>query len=224
MARPVTTMQTATASPVPAAPHGRCLVLHDRETSGNCYKVRLLLSFLGLPYQRIAVPLESGRNAVDAAYLRINPRGQVPTLTDGDVVLWGSTAILCYLARRYDESREWLPVDAAAMARVCQWLELAQNEIRDGLFLARAVQRFGYSGDLASAQAMGRRALDVLERQLARGDWLAGDHATLADVACFPYVALAPEGGVALADYPAIVPWLARFRHLNRFVDMPGVA
>jgi glutathione S-transferase len=71
---------------------------------------------------------------------------------------------------------------------------------------------------------MGRRALDVLERQLARGDWLAGDHATLADVACFPYVALAPEGGVALADYPAIVPWLARFRHLNRFVDMPGVA
>ena len=183
-----------------------------------------MLSFLGLPYQRIAVRQQSGRNAVDAAYLRINPRGQVPTLTDGDVVLWGSTAILCYLACRYDESREWLPVDAAAMARVCQWLELAQNEIRDGLFLARAIQRFGYSGELVSAQAAGRRALDVLESQLERGNWLAGDHATLADVACFPYVALAPEGGVALADYPAIGPWLARFRRLNRFVAMPGVA
>jgi len=124
---------------------------------------------------------QSGRNAVDAAYLRINPRGQVPTLTDGDVVLWGSTAILCYLARRYDESREWLPVDAAAMARVCQWLELAQNEIREGLFLARAVQRFGYDGDLSCAQAAGRRALESGRHRLDPfGPWrgcraLSGD-------------------------------------------------
>lgn len=217
-------MQLSHASPAPMVHAGRCLVLHDRETSGNCYKVRLLLSFLGLAHQRIEVQQQTGRNVVDAEYLRLNPRGQVPTLTDGDVVLWGSTAILCYLARRYDESREWLPVDAAAMARVCQWLELAQNEINAGLFLARAIRRFGYGGSLEAAQAAGHRALEVLEGQLERGDWLAGDHATLADVACFPYVALAPEGGLAISDYPAVGAWLGRFRRLSCFVTMPGIA
>ncbi|MGE0332167.1 MAG: glutathione S-transferase family protein [Ramlibacter sp.] len=217
-------MQAPCDKPASVAHAGRCLVLHDRDTSGNCYKVRLLLSFLGLPYQRIVVRQEAGRNVVDADYLRLNPRGQVPTLTDGDVTLWGSTAILCYLARRYDESREWLPVDAAAMARVCQWLELAQNEITSGLFLARAVARFGHRACLESAQSDGHRALEVLEGQLERSDWLAGDHTTLADVACFPYVALAEEGGLALSDYPAVGAWLARFRRLSRYVSMPGVA
>ncbi|MCW5648954.1 MAG: glutathione S-transferase family protein [Ramlibacter sp.] len=207
---------------VPAA--GDRLVLHDRETSSNCYKVRLFLSFLALPYQRVPVRLQAGRNAVDTAYLSLNPRGQVPTLADGGVVLWGSTAILCYLARRYDESREWLPIDAAAMARVCQWLELAQNEIASGLFMARAIQRFGYTGDLAASRAAGEQALRVLEGQLERDDWLAGERATLADVACFPHVALAGQGGFQLAGYPSVGRWLARFRKLERFVPMPGVA
>ncbi|MGE0498582.1 MAG: glutathione S-transferase family protein [Ramlibacter sp.] len=214
------TLPHRTAAPVA----GDRLVLHDRETSGNCYKVRLFLSFLALPYQRVPVRLQAGRNVVDAAYLALNPRGQVPTLADGGVVLWGSTAILCYLARRYDESREWLPIDAAAMARVCQWLELAQNEIASGLFMARAIQRFGYTGDLAASQAAGEQALRVLEGQLQRDDWLAGERATLADVACFPHVALAGQGGFQLAGYPAVGRWLARFRKLERFIPMPGVA
>lgn len=203
---------------------GDKLVLHDRETSSNCYKVRLFLSFLGLSYQRIAIRLQGGRNVVDAAYLALNPRGQVPTLSDGSVVLWGSTAILCYLARRYDESREWLPIDAAAMARVCQWLELAQNEVTTGLFMARAIERFGYAGDLMEARTSGERALGVLEDQLLRDDWLAGERATLADVACFPHVALAGQGGFELTGYPAVGRWLARFRKLERFIPMPGLA
>lgn len=200
------------------------LKLYDRNTSGNSYKVRLMLSFLELPCELIPVQLEEGRNKIDAAYFELNPRGQVPTLKDDDLVLWGSTAILMYLGVRYDGTRQWLPVEPVALAQTGQWLELAQNEISTGLFLARAVRRFGYAGDLASAQTAGRRALEVLEGRLGRRDWLVGNCATIADVACFPYVALAGEGGLTLADYPGVRRWVARFQTLARFVSMPGIA
>jgi glutathione S-transferase len=203
---------------------GSRLKLYDRNTSGNSYKVRLMLSFLELPCELIPVQLEEGRNKIDAAYFELNPRGQVPTLKDDDLVLWGSTAILMYLGARYDVTRQWLPAEPVALAQTGQWLELAQNEISTGLFLARAVRRFGYAGDLASAQMAGRRALEVLEGCLGRRDWLVGDRATIADVACFPYVALAGEGGFTLEDYPGVERWVARFKTLERFVCMPGIS
>jgi glutathione S-transferase len=103
--------------------------LYDRERSGNAYKVRLLLSLLGVPYERIPVSLKEGRNQVDSHYLQLNPRGQIPTLQDGDVTLWGSTAILTYLALRSDKTEQWLPRDPVRFGQAMQWLELAQNEI-----------------------------------------------------------------------------------------------
>ncbi len=199
--------------------------LHDRETSGNSYKARLLLSLLGVPFERVPVALgPGGRNTVDPGYLALNPRGQIPTLEDGDTVLWGSTAILAYLATRYDQSGTWLPRhDPAMLGRVMQWLELAQNEIATGLFRARAIARFGYPGDLEAARRDGDAALGAIERRLAQGDdWLAGGgHPTVADVACFPYAALAPEGGFDLAPYPGLARWIGRIEALPGFVPLP---
>ena len=200
--------------------------LYGRASSGNAYKVRLLLALLGLPYRDIEVRLGAGgRNEVDASYLALNPRGQVPTLVDGDVVLWGSTAILTYLAGRYDQPETWLPRrDPVVLGRVMQWLELAQNEISTGLFRARAIARFGYGGDLEAARRDGETALRVLEGRLAAGEpWLAGREApTVADIACFPYVALADEGGFDLSAYPAVLGWIERIRRLPGFVALPG--
>lgn len=199
------------------------LKLYDREASGNCYKARLLLSFLNMPYERIPVSMQDGKNVVDGSYLELNPRGQIPTLVDGDTVLWGSTAILCYLATRYDETSSWLPRDPARLGRVMQWLELAQNEILTGLFRARAIVRFGLPGDLAAAQQIGLRALDVLESRLAAEPWLADNGPTVADVACFPYVALAHEGQVDATPYAGVQQWVGRIKSLDRFVGMPGI-
>lgn len=199
------------------------LLLYDRETSGNCYKIRLLLSFLDMPYESVPVGLKDGKNEIDSAYLNLNPRGQIPTLDDNGFVLWGSTAILAYLASRYDASRSWLPIEPAKSGEVMQWLELAQNEIFTGLFLARAVLRFGYAGDAASAQVSGYRALDVLERRLSGKNWLVGDRPTIADIACFPYVALSHEGEFKLLKYTGIQGWLERFKMLDGFVGMPGI-
>jgi glutathione S-transferase len=197
--------------------------LFDRETSGNAYKARLLLSFLGVPHETVPVPLKDGRNQVDEGYLRLNPRGQIPTLVDGDAVVWGSTAVLCYIASKYDASRRWLPADPLRLAHVMQWLELAQNEVQSGLFLARAIARFGYAGDLPAAQRLGQAALEVLESRLGQAPWLAGPRPTIADIACFPYAALATEGGLDLSRYAGVRRWLAAFKGLDGFVAMPGI-
>lgn len=199
------------------------LKLYDREASGNAYKARLLLSFLDVPYERIPVAMKDGKNQVDESYLQLNPRGQIPTIQDGDFSLWGSTAILCYLASRYDNTARWLPRDPAQLGRVMQWLELAQNEIQTGLFRARTIVHFGFAGDLEAAQQVARQALGVLEVRLGMETWLAGPDPTVADIACFPYVALAKQGQVDTSSYVGVQRWVADFMALDRFVSMPGI-
>ena len=192
--------------------------LYGRETSGNTYKARLLMAFLEVAYEQLEIRLwPSGRNQVDESYRSINPRGQVPTLVDGDTVLWGSTAILVYLATQYDHSGRWLPrQEPAALGRVMQWLELAQNEISTGLFRARAI-------DIEGARRDGTEALRLLEQRLGGKAWLVGDDApSIADIACFPYVLLAPEGGFDLATYLAVSAWTGRVKGLARCVPAPG--
>ncbi|MEW8228515.1 MAG: glutathione S-transferase N-terminal domain-containing protein, partial [Candidatus Thiodiazotropha endolucinida] len=107
------------------------LKLYDYPRSGNCYKVRLLLSMLGLDYARIDTDVLKGET-LTVEFKQINPRGQVPVLLDHDLIVWDSMAILVYLARRYGD-RDWLPTDPVAEARVMQWLAVSENELLYGL-------------------------------------------------------------------------------------------
>ncbi|MGN6650392.1 glutathione S-transferase family protein [Trinickia sp.] len=198
------------------------MLLYHRPTSGHSYKVRLLLSFLGIEYDEKIVNATAGKNVVDPAYFDLNPRGQIPTIDDNGHHVWGSTAILVYIATRYDAARTWLPAAPDKMAMVMQWMELAQNEV-NGMFLSRAIQLFGYPGDLASAQQAGNRALDILEKRLANRQWLAADGPTIGDIACFPYVALAWDNGFDLDARPAVRAWIDRIASLKGFVPMPGM-
>ena len=188
--------------------------------SGNAYKVRLLLSLLGLEFEETVINLRTGENRTEA-FLALNPRGQIPTLVDGEVAIWDSQAILVYLARRYGEA--WLPVEPVAMAEVMQWLALAENELLFGLARARAVKVFGRDFDLASCQAYGRAGLKVLEQRLAGHRWLAAGKPTIADIACMPYVGLSWMGGIPLDDFPACRAWIDRVRALPGFVAMEGI-
>ena len=194
--------------------------LYGAPLSGNAYKVRLLLSLLGLEFEETSVNLQTGENRTES-FLALNPRGQIPTLVDGDVTVWDSQAILVYLARRYGEA--WLPVEPAAMAEVMQWLAVAENELLFGLARARAVKSFGRDYDLASSQAYGREGLKVLEQRLAEHLWLAAGRATIADIACMPYPALSHMGGIPLDDCPAVRAWIDRVRALPGFVAMAGI-
>jgi glutathione S-transferase len=196
--------------------------LYDFEYSGNAYRVRLMLSLLGLAAERQPVDLRQGEQR-KPEFLALNPRGQVPVLEEDGTVIWDSMAILVYLARRYG-GEQWLPGDARGMAEVMQWLGVMQNETLYGLGRARVIARLGFPGDLEEAQKIGRRGLEVLEGRLAQHDWLALDRFTIADVGCFPYAALAPEGGIALEPYPAVGRWIARIKRQPGFVGMPGIA
>ena len=195
--------------------------LFDMELSGNCYKVRLFCSLINLPYQAIPVNLQAGEHK-QAAFLQINPRGQVPVIDDDGAVIWDSAAILVYLAIRYAEP-SWLPLEAADLARVMQWLAMSENEIMYGLARARAINLFKRPWNLEECQALGKNGLEVLERHLRSNVWLAGENVRIADIACYPYVALAPEGGVALDDSPHVLLWLSRIQGLPGYVNMPGV-
>jgi len=195
--------------------------LYDFELSGNCQRVRMLLSFLGKPYDKVTVNLRGGEQRTPE-YLKLNPRAQVPVLVDDDVTVWDSQAILVYLARAYG-GETWLPTDARGMAEVMQWMAVSENECLFGLAKARVVVKFQMPGDLEGAQQLGRKILGVLNEHLASRTWLACGRLTIADVAVFPYVALSHEGGVALDEYPNVGRWVARIKELPGYVGMPGI-
>lgn len=195
--------------------------LYDLELSGNCYKVRLFAALARIPLEIAAVDFLAGAHK-RPPLSDLNPWGEIPILVDGAVVLRDSQAILVYLASRY-AGEAWLPRDAAGMAEVMQWLSTAANEVQNGPAAARLVDKFGYAIDKADTLTRSTRILALIEAHLADHQWLALERPTIADCALFPYVALAPEGGVSLSDYPNIRHWLDRLRALPNFLAMPGV-
>ncbi|MFO7592990.1 MAG: glutathione S-transferase family protein [Pseudomonadota bacterium] len=192
--------------------------LYEHPISGNCYKIRLLLSMLGCVYRRVPADFLKGETQTPE-FLKLNPRGQIPLLVDGETVVWDSLAILVYLARRYGDDR-WLATDAVGESRVMQWLAVSENELLYGLARARAIKRLNRPFNLEQCQKEGGAGLNAMEVRLQDNDWLAGENATIADIACYPYVLLAPEGEVSLQPYPAVRAWLDRIQKLPGWVPM----
>lgn len=195
--------------------------LYDFELSGNCYKGRLMLSILGLEHELVPVDLRSSEQK-SPAFLKLNPLGQVPVLTDGDMVIRDAQAILVYLARRYG-GEDWLPGSPEPMSKVVQWLSTAANEIQHGLARARRHFLFQAQIDLELADQTAHQILQILDKHLQERDWLECDRPTIADVACFPYVGLAPDGKISLDAYPHVVHWIDRIKKLPGYISMPGL-
>lgn len=195
--------------------------LYDLELSGNCYKVRLFAALAKIQLDVVPVNFLEGEHK-QPPLIDLNPWGEIPILQDGAVVLRDSQAILVYLAAGYaDES--WLPRDPAGLGEVMQWLSTAANEIQNGPGAARLVDKFGYAIDKADTVRRSARILPLIDAHLATHRWLALERPTIADCAVMPYVALAPEGGIALQAYPHLLQWIARIKELPGFVPMPGI-
>jgi glutathione S-transferase len=185
--------------------------------SGHTHRIENLLTMLGVPYRLALAPAEIRRTP---AFRALNPLGQIPVLEDGDLVLADSNAILVYLAKRYGAGTPWLPEEPAAAARVQRWLSIAAGEVRFGPALARMITLWGAPGDLATAHAIAATLLMFTDGHLVERSFLAADHATIADLACYSYIAHAPEGRISLADYPHVRAWLARVEALPGFKPM----
>lgn len=203
--------------------------LYDYTLSGNCYKLRLLLHWLGLDFQVIPVDFHPGRAHKSEWFLQtVNPLGQLPVLDDDGFVLRDAQACLVYLASRYDAGGHWYPDDAQTRGRIQLWLAAADDLTRS-VSAARLHYSFGYPADIAQCERLGHATLQLLDDTLAEHHyhgrtWLAGgDAPSIADIACFPYAALAGEARLELRRYPALQAWMHALRHRPGFIAMPGI-
>jgi glutathione S-transferase len=203
------------------------LTLHNYTLSGSCYKVRLLLEFLQIDYHTISVDFFPGKEHKTPEFLALNPLGQIPVLEDGALQLRDAQAILCYLARKYDPSAQYLPDDPAVFGQVMMWLAFAGNELM-AASAARLHDVLGYALNVESARAEAQSAFAILDDHLAERailgkTWIVGDAPTIADIACFPYIALSGDGGIGHEPYPYLRNWMRAFRKLPRFHAMSGI-
>jgi glutathione S-transferase len=195
------------------------MLLYDNSWSGNCWKVRLMLSRLGIAYERHELD-PADRSDRPEVLGELNPALRIPTLVlDDGRVLAESGAIVWYLA----EGTEWVPADPFARAQVLQWMFFEQYDLEPNLAVLRFRAVAGVQApdtDTAARRAGGERALAAMERHLDGREWLVGDRDTIADVALYAYTHVAPEGGFDLEARPSIVGWLERFAALPGHIGM----
>jgi glutathione S-transferase len=197
--------------------------LYGHEISGNSYKARLLLSLLNLEYEWIKIDLLKGEQK-SPEYLAMNPFGQVPLLIDGETQVADAQAILVYLARQYGGDR-WLPLDAIPLSQVVRWLSTTAGAVRQGVENARLYHLFGAATNINIDRATQKSAfiLTQLNQHLSTHTWLEFDRPTIADIAVFPYVALARDGKIDLDPYPHVLAWIDRIKQLPGYIPMAGV-
>lgn len=190
--------------------------LYDHPASANAYKPRLLLAHLGLPYERVIVDI-FGPGRADVL-LPLSPIGRVPVWeTDEGERLAESAAILGFLA----EDSAYLPADRLSRSRVWQWLAFEQNVIEANIAVLRFMKLTGRAEGREEVVRFlmrgGQLGLEALERRLSESAFAAVDGYTIADMALYAYVHVAPEAGFELS--PAVREWIGRVEAQPGFVD-----
>lgn len=190
--------------------------------SGNCYKVQLVMEYLGLAYQWQHTDIMAGETR-STEFLAMNPVGKIPLLETADGrFLSESNAILCYLAA----DSALIPADAFERARMMQWLFWEQYSHEPYIATSRFIIVFAgrpqeREADLQSKKAGGQAALKRMDSHLAHRDFFAGDY-SLADIALYAYTHVADEGDFPLDSYANIRTWIERVENQPRFVAMPS--
>ena len=197
--------------------------LYDYLPSGNSYKVRLMLSYLKLPYEWVNLDIIHGETQTQA-YKSKNPVGQIPLLelSDGRRIA-ESNAILFFLA----EGTPYWPSNAFDQAKCLQWMFFEQYKHEPSIAVARFIHNYfpkERADELPDLMEKGAIALSIMEDHLAENLWFVGGGRSIADIALYAYTHVAGEGGFNLSDYPNILAWLDRFsdhpRHI-RITDTP---
>ena len=200
------------------------LKLYDFLPSGNSYKVRLLLSQLAIPYERVAVDILKGETRTPA-FLAKNPNGRIPLLEVApQVYLSESNAIMIYLAK----DSPLLPRDPWHYAQVLQWLFFEQYSHEPYIatsryWIALLGKEQEYRDALAEKRAPGQAALRIMNQHLAQNDFFVAGRYSLADIGLYAYTHVAPEGGFELTAYPHILAWLDRVASQPAYIDIRQV-
>jgi GST-like protein len=181
--------------------------LHTAATP-NGFKISIALEELGLPYRVVPVDIRNGEQFTPA-FLRISPNNKIPAIVDGELSVFESGAILVYLA---EKTGQLLPKSGPGRYAVLEWLFFQMGGIgpmfgQAGHFRAYAPEKIPYAIERYANEA--RRLFGVVDKRLSAAKYLGGSEYSIADIASFPWLRLAPAQGIELAQYPHAARWLA---------------
>lgn len=196
--------------------------LYYHPISGHAHRARLFLSLIGSDVEVVTVDLSKGEHK-SPEYLAKDRFGQVPLLDDNGTIIADSNAIMVYAAKKAGRT-DWLPEDPQGAARVQRWLSVAAGHIAFGPAAARLITIFKAGFNAEEVIARAHAILTLIEAELEGREWIAADHATIADIALYSYIARAPEGNVDLKNYANVNAWLARVEALPGFVEFGKTA
>jgi glutathione S-transferase len=186
--------------------------LYSMQRSGNCYKVRLALAQLRMPYRLVEIDILKGESRTPE-FLAMNPSGRVPLLEVAPSrYLPESNAILWYVGRDSD----LVPSDPIERAEAMQWMFFEQHSLEPNLGSARFWLTMVKGGRELQRHALedwmekGYQALGVMEKHLERHRFFVDDRYSIADIALYAYSHCAHESGFDLTAFPAMRAWLKR--------------
>ncbi|WP_422413631.1 MULTISPECIES: glutathione S-transferase family protein [unclassified Endozoicomonas] len=189
--------------------------------SGNCYKIKLLASLLNIEHDWIHLDiLKDETHTIE--FLAKNPNAKIPVLElDDGRCISESNAILNYLA----SGTEFLSSDPFEYSKIQQWQFFEQYSHEPFIAVARFIAKYlglpdDRKADYESKQEGGHKALQVMEQQLQKTPYLAGNKLTTADISLYGYTHVAGEGGFDLKEYPAIMQWIDRIQSQPKYIGM----
>src|SRR5713226_1785151 len=192
--------------------------------SPNPQKIHFALLELGLECEIVPVDLTKGEHH-NPEFLALNPYGRVPVITDGDLTLWESHAILAYLG---DKIGKMWPTSAAGRADALRWLFFLSGHITPpaaDLVRNRIVVKFFGGKPDEDAIARAEKALPdvirIVDGQLAKRKWLLGDDFTLVDCAYGPILNVAEKAGFSFSDFPKVCAYLDAVRSRPAWKETP---
>ena len=176
-----------------------------------------------IPFTTVEPDMAKGEHKSER-FSSLNVFKQVPVITDGDITLADSNAILVYLIHAYADSDYWLGKDAKEKALIQRWLSVSAGELAKGPAAARLEYVFGATIHVPTVLATSETLLANMEAHLENtvSAFLVGEHVTAADIAMYSYIAHAPEGGISLSKFPLINAWINAVESLDNFVPMPA--
>lgn len=196
--------------------------LFSMQNSGNCYKLRLAMAQLGIPFQIHDVDILKGESRTPE-FLALNPNGKVPALRlETGELLAESNAILFFLA----EGTDLLPDNRFCKAEMLQWMFFEQYSHEPYIAVARFWLKLMKGGRELKRDMLddwwerGYEALGVMERHLEKHDFFAADRYSIADIALYAYTHVAGDGEFDLSDFPGINAWMGRVRAQPDHVTM----
>jgi glutathione S-transferase len=197
------------------------LRLYDYLPSGNGYKVRLLLTQLGIPFDRVELDILKGQTRTPE-FLAKFPNGRIPAIElDDGKLLFESNAIIVYLA----EGTPFIPEDKFERGQVMQWLFFEQYSHEPYIASVRFLVMYPQVSDdrrmiIDLMRRRGYDALGVMEGHLKSNDWFVGKQYSIADIALYAYTNVASEGGFDLSQYPSVLAWLERVKSQPKHIPI----